>query len=154
MKIFCPESSVISELSDRYDTGRIEGWVLYDAGCSFCTGLLGKVEGSLRAAGFRPEALQAAWVRERLKLPEDMLLAEMRVLTREGRVLGGADAVVYLAGELVKGVHPWWACLLWLASKIPFGMPLMRSSYRWVAARRYCRRGACGAATSAIAQKD
>jgi predicted DCC family thiol-disulfide oxidoreductase YuxK len=128
--------------------------VLYDATCPFCLDLMVRVQGTLQAGGFRLEPLQSPWVRERLKLPEDQLLAEMRVLTRRGQVLGGADALVHLAKELDRRKRPWWAWLLVGAGKIPFGMRALRYGYRWIAARRYCRQGVCAVENSQIAKKE
>ncbi len=120
-----------------------QGWVLYDASCSFCTDLIARAEGALRAAGFMPEPLQSAGVRAKLNMPEDILLAEMRVLTPDGQLFGGADALVYLSRKLGARRRPWWAWLLLLASRIPFAMPLLRWGYARVAERRSCRRGLC-----------
>jgi predicted DCC family thiol-disulfide oxidoreductase YuxK len=85
-------------------------------------------------------------------LPEDRLLEEMRVLTVEGRVLGGADALVYLATELQR--RPWWAWLLVAANRMPFGMRMLRTAYRWIAARRYCRQGGCPVAKPQMIKKE
>jgi predicted DCC family thiol-disulfide oxidoreductase YuxK len=129
---------VCTELTDIDDAIPPRGWVLYDADCSFCTDLLARVKADLVAGGFQPEPLQTPWVRERLNLPEQTLLAEMRVLTREGQVLGGADALVFIAKELRSLRRPWWAWLLVIAGKMSFSMPILRAAYRWIAARRRC----------------
>ena len=134
---------MFSELSDTSDRGRVRGWVLYDAACPLCRRLRARVAGVLEAGGFRSAPLQSARVRERLKLPQEALLSEMRLLTRQGRVLGGADALVHLAAALPPRLRPGWAWLLLVARRMPFGMPLLRRSYRAIAARRTCRQGAC-----------
>jgi len=134
---------VLTEISDNVDRARLRGWVLYDASCPFCLRLLARFEDTLRAGGFRAEPLQSPWVRDRLNLPEDQLLVEMHVLTRHGRVLGGADALVYLANQLRAAPRPWWAWLLAIASRMPLAMPVLRRAYAGFAARRHCRSGAC-----------
>lgn len=135
-------------MSDTFGRQRVRGWVLYDAACSVCLNLIARNQATLQSAGFRPEPLQSPWVRERLKMPEDQLLAEMRVLTREGQVLGGADALVHLAKELGKSSRPWWAWVLVVSSRIPFAMPFLRIAYQWYAARRPCRQGICQVPTT------
>jgi predicted DCC family thiol-disulfide oxidoreductase YuxK len=139
-------------MSDKLGKQPVHGWVLYDASCSFCLDLLARTRSTLESGGFQPEPLQSPWVRERLDLPEDRLLEEMRVLTVEGRVLGGADALVYLATELDR--RPWWGWLLVAAGKMPFGMGLLRAGYRWIAARRHCRQGACTIDRPRIVNKE
>jgi predicted DCC family thiol-disulfide oxidoreductase YuxK len=128
--------------------------VLYDANCALCARLAARADSALRAAGFRLEPLQSAWVRRRLNLPEEELLRAMRVLTQEGRVLGGADALVYLAGEFVSRKRPWWAWLLVFSARIPVAMPVLRFAYRQYAARRYCRHGACSLAAPHTRSKE
>ena len=130
-------------MTDHNEGTPRRGWVLYDEECSMCTALVARVGTALRAGGFSCEPLQSPWVRERLALAPKTLLAEIRVLTIDGRTLGGADAVVYLAREIGKTHQSWRLWLLTFLSKIPFGMRLLRHGYRWVAARRYCRQGAC-----------
>ena len=145
---------MFTEISDNVDRKRVRGWVLYDAACPLCLDLMARVQNTLEADGFRIEPLQSDWVRERLNLPEDQLLAEMRVLTRKGKILGGGDALVHLANELSARGRPWWAWLLVLASRMPFAMPVLRSAYRWIAARRYCRHGVCSVKNSTIPKKE
>jgi len=145
---------LFTEISDTVDRMQLRGWVLYDASCPFCLHLLARVQNTLQEGGFRPEPLQSSWVRDYLNLPEDQLLAEMRVMTRKGRVLGGADALVYLASELGAKRRPWWAWILVISSNIPFAMPLLRYAYRWIAARRHCRQGFCSVAMSQSIKKE
>jgi predicted DCC family thiol-disulfide oxidoreductase YuxK len=93
--------------------------VLYDAHCSFCSRWAQRLEPLLRRRGFQLRPL-----------PEPS--GEMRVQTRDGNVVGGADAVVYLARRI------WWAWPLVALSKLPGGLALLRRAYRWVASNRYC----------------
>ena len=63
--------------------------------------------------------------------PEE-LLYELRFLHSDGTQYGGADAVLVVARQI------WWVQpLVWL-SYVPGMKPLLRSAYRWVAARRRC----------------
>jgi hypothetical protein len=71
-------------------------------------------------------------VRERLNLTLEQALEEMRVLTTDGEVLGGADAVIFLGQQL------WWATPLALLAWVPLIHTLLDRAYRWVAARRTC----------------
>lgn len=134
---------MISEMSDTNIAGPAHGWVLFDSDCSLCRGLVHRSRFSVERAGFRFAPLQSAWVRARLNLPEHVLLAEMRLLTTDGRFFGGADAMVQLARGMRPRHRPWWAWLLLVAANLPFGTPMLRSGYRRVAARRYCRQGGC-----------
>ena len=145
---------MFTEMSDNVGKQRVQAWVLYDAACPTCLRLLARVQTTLQAGGFRAEPLQSPWVRERLNLPEDQLLAEMRVLTKKGQILGGADGLVYLASEFATRNRPWWAWLLLIASKLPLGLTLLRHGYRWIAARRYCRQGTCPLPDSSITKKE
>lgn len=145
---------MLTERTDTFDAQAAHSYVLYDAMCPLCSGLMARNQEFLKANGFRPEPLQSPWVRERLNLPEKALLAEMRVLTPEGRVIGGADALVYLANKLDAHARPWWAWLLVIASKLPYSMPVLRSAYGWIAARRDCRQGVCSVAKSQTTKKE
>jgi predicted DCC family thiol-disulfide oxidoreductase YuxK len=61
----------------------------------------------------------------------------MRLLLADGRVLGGADVVVYLAR------HIWWAWPLYLFAQVPGARRLLWGMYRWIAAHRHCTSGQC-----------
>ena len=77
--------------------------------------------------------LQADWARQRLAglgIRPDEFLDEVRLLTPEGRLFGGADAVLWLARQL------WWAVPLSLFGRIPGVRRLLRAAYRQAAERR------------------
>jgi len=113
------------------------GWVCYDAECPICRRWVGRFEPMLKRNGFKLVPLQSPKVRDFLKLPEKKLLEEMRVVTREGIVFGGADAIVQLA-KMIPALKPFYglACL-------PGITPLLRASYRYIARHRTCDSGAC-----------
>ncbi len=102
----------------------MSGKVLYDGDCGMCTALAARLGPLLARRGY-------AFV----SLEEES--DEMRVLPEDGRPLGGADAVVFLASLY------WWALPFVWAAKLPGAMSVLRAGYRWVAARRSCRHGAC-----------
>src|SRR5207244_5312858 len=101
-KFFSLRHSGYTEMTVTNDNNPI-GCVLYDGECAFCVLRVRWLMPTLRRARFRAAPLQETWVRERLGLPAAELLQEMRVLTPEGRLLGGAGARVYLARFI------WWA---------------------------------------------
>ena len=70
-------------------------------------------------------------------LPPTELLREMRVITTEGKVYGGASAIVYLARKI------WWAWPLYAAAQLPFVSHLLDAGYRWFADHRTCSSGKC-----------
>jgi len=126
---------IFSVMSDDREPAPRRGWVLYDADCSLCTSFAWRLAGLLEPRGFHFAPLQAPWVARRLALPN--LLEEIRVLTRDGRQYGGADALVYLELQV------WWAWPLYALSRIPGAMSLARHAYRWFSERRHRIRGSC-----------
>lgn len=123
--------SLTSEFTDS--KGRhARGWLFYDADCSFCLKIARALAPTLSRRGFALAPLQDPRVGPLLGLSAEELLLEMRLLTSNNRQFGGADAAIALAREI------WWARpLLWL-SAAPGMMNLLRSAYRWIAARRRC----------------
>jgi len=129
--------SLSSEITDSKGRRARRGWLFFDGDCSFCTSLARWAGRVLGARGYGVAPLQDPRVQELLALPADQLLQEMRVLTAEGRQIGGADALVFLAGEV------WWAWPLFALAQVP-GMPgLLRRGYRWIARHRQCASGSC-----------
>ena len=112
------------------------GWVFYDGDCRTCSMWAHRFERPLQRCGFGILPLQSDWARERLRLAAPELLKEMRVMLPDGKVEGGADAVV----ELSKSF--WWGWPVWVFSRLPGAMGILRAGYRWIARRR-CTAGSC-----------
>src|SRR5438093_4027277 len=93
----------ISVNSEITDIRKVEGRVLYDAGCPFCVRLARRFQGALARRRLELMPLQTPWVRARLGLADSELLAEMRLLRADGKVFGGADALLEI------GRRFWWA---------------------------------------------
>ncbi len=129
--------SLISEMTDSKGRRARAGWVFFDADCSFCTALARRFRRVLEPRGYGLAALQDPRVQQLLALPSGQLLLEMRVLTQEGKQIGGADAFVFLAREV------WWAWPLYALAQVPGMKRILRAGYGWVAARRNCAAGAC-----------
>jgi hypothetical protein len=88
-------------------------------------------------------ALQDPRVSELLGLPPDQLLLEMRVVTSDDELYGGAAAIVYLAKQI------WWAWPFYVIAQFPGGRSILWLSYRWFADHRNCSSGKCS-----VAQKN
>ena len=118
------------------------GWVVYDGACGVCSRLARRFRGMLERRGFALVPLQAPWMSSRLRfsygIPLENLLDEMRVLTADGRALGGADAVLFLAGRV------WWAWPVAVLGSLPLLRVLLGRGYRWFAANRHRVSQACG----------
>lgn len=118
---------------------KLNGTVFYDGDCSFCRRLAARGQSVLRRRGFALLPLQRTRARARLGVNARHLHTEMRVATRGGLILGGADALLYLAGFV------WWATpVRWFAA-LPGATGFLHRAYRFFAARRQCGAGACAA---------
>jgi len=122
---------VNTEITDNIN----EGWVCYDADCALCLGWVKRFRPRLEQHGFTLLPLQSPAVRAMLQLPEDQLLAEMRVITPTGAVFGGADALAHISNAICKP-------LAWL-TRLPGAMPLLRRAYPYVARNRGCAGNTC-----------
>jgi predicted DCC family thiol-disulfide oxidoreductase YuxK len=129
--------SLSAEMTDTKGRHAARGWVFFDRDCRVCTSLARRFRRTLEKRGFGLAALQDPRVAALLALPSEELLREMRVITREGEIHGGAKAIVYLAGQI------WWAWPLFAAARIP-GVPrILDAGYRWFADHRPCSSGTC-----------
>lgn len=95
--------SLSSEMTDAKGKHAARGWVCFDRGCPVCTSLARRFQRTLEKRGYGLAALQDSRVQALLDLPAAELLQEMRVATSEGKIYGGAEAVVYLSRQI------WWA---------------------------------------------
>ena len=118
------------------------GWVFYDAQCPMCSRWVGRLTNVLLRRRFLTAPLQRGWVQQQLKLDSNDALTEMRVLSASGELLGGAAAVVYLAGRI------WWARPFAVIANLPGVMGMLSRAYRFIARRRGCA-VKCGATSQA-----
>jgi len=133
--IFWTAISVTTEITDN--NGATAGWLFFDGECPLCCASAHRVERLLARRRFQLCALQSPEAPHRLGLSGPVLLREMHLLLADGRVFGGADAVVEIARRI------WWAWPLWLVSRLPGAKPLLRAGYRVIAANRHCIGGVC-----------
>ena len=131
--------SSLSLPSDKTQRRSRPGRVFYDGECAFCIALVERFSSPFRRRGFSFEPLQGSSAAEALGYRSDSpeLLREMRLLTADGRIYGGADAVLHLIGRIA-----WLRPLAWIGS-LPGAKQILRAAYRRVAARRSCRGNAC-----------
>lgn len=111
-------------------SGAARGWILYDAECRMCRDMMRRFEKTFTSRGF-------AFVPIQSEMKPGERAAEMRVRTADGRLFGGADAVLFLA-QFVR----WGWPLCWFA-RLPGAKKLLRRVYREIATRRSCDNGAC-----------
>jgi predicted DCC family thiol-disulfide oxidoreductase YuxK len=139
---------VNSEISKLHDSEWLRGWVLYDGDCALCRRWVRRFERTLTLRGFDLAPLQSPWVLECLDVPEHELLARMRVLTREGGDVAGADALLFIARTI------WWAWPLYAVSLLPGCRPWLRRLYDFVARHRQCSGDSCRYNTSVKTPSD
>lgn len=131
--------SLSAEMTDTKGRRASRGWVFFDRDCSVCTSLARRFRHTFEKRGFGLAALQDPRVATLLALPPEQLLREMRVVTSEGEIHGGAEAIVYLARQV------WWAWPLCAAVRLP-GVPrIFAAGYRWFAGHRPGSSGTCPA---------
>lgn len=89
-----------------------KGWVLYDGYCGFCSWWIPFWKKTINRTGYDIAALQEKWVREKLKLPEELHNKDIVLLFADGKKLIGADAYIFGMKKV------WWSApagyLLWL----------------------------------------
>lgn len=129
--------SLYSEITDTRGSRAARGWVCFDRDCRTCSALARRFRRTLESRGFGLAALQDPRVQSLLNLPSEELLREMRVATAEGKIYGGASAIVYLCRQI------WWAWPLYAATHMPGVMRLLDAGYRWFADHRTCAGGLC-----------
>jgi len=95
--------SLSAEMTDTKGRRAARGWILFDRDCRICTSLARRFRSTFEKRGFGLAALQDPRVAALLALPPEQLLREMRVVTSDGEIYGGANAIVYLARQV------WWA---------------------------------------------
>jgi len=125
---------VNTEITDSVDNRRPD-WVCYDAECPLCVRWANRLRRLLELHGFTLLPLQSPTVRATLSIPRNELLAEMRVITNDGHVFGGADALLYITRAICRPIFE--------LTRIPGTRPLLRAVYRFIARNRKCSTGSC-----------
>jgi predicted DCC family thiol-disulfide oxidoreductase YuxK len=124
------------------------GWVLYDGACGFCWNWVHFWERVLAARGFELKDLRSAVADRSLEIPGENLLDDIRVLTRSGQVISGADAYLYVTRKI------WWAWPFYAIFHLPgFNWVLWRG-YRWFNRNRYWVSRYCPIPQNAGADRD
>lgn len=113
------------------------GWVCYDAACPLCRRAAARFAPLLNRYHFQFVSLQTAWVQDCLGLKPNEPLTEMKLIRNDGRIFGGADALVQIARSI------WWTWPAFAFAKIPGAMRLLRAIYRSIAEKRTCFSGKC-----------
>src|SRR5277367_6740877 len=102
-----------------------------------CTGAVARFAPMLRRHHFDLAPLQMPWTQQRLGLKPDAPLVEMKLLTEDGQIYGGADALAQIARRI------WWAWPLFALAQIPGTAILLRKIYQRIAANRNCIDNGC-----------
>ena len=115
----------------------VNGWVLYDGTCGFCSRWVPFWENTLKKRGFHIAPLQADWVTDRFALTEQELASDFRLLLANGDKLAGADVYRYLMRRI------WWATPFYFLSILPVLRQLFDAGYRAFADNRHRISRAC-----------
>lgn len=112
-------------MNDKTDnTG--QNRLFYDGTCSLCCRSVRSITPFLRRCGVVTVPFENGATEP-----------EMRLQWHDGRVFGGADAAIFLAGRI------WWSWPLFALAHLPGIRTLLRASYRRLAANRHCVGGRC-----------
>jgi predicted DCC family thiol-disulfide oxidoreductase YuxK len=107
------------------------GWVLYDGGCGFCFRWVHFWEKVIERRGFALKDLQCARYDGSLKVPQQKLLDDILVLSRDGKLQSGADAYLFVARRI------WWAWPFYAICRLPGSNRMLWQGYRWFNRNRY-----------------
>lgn len=122
------------------DSQPTRGWVLYDDSCGFCRRWMRYWSVTLRRRGYNTVPLQSTWVRQRLRLSDEELVHDLRLLLLDDTHIQGADVYRHVMRRI------WWAYPLYLLASAPLLRRLFDLSYRTFATNRYRVSRSCGLA--------
>lgn len=114
------------------------GWIFFDATCGLCSESVRRWEKSLTKAGFDLIPLQSIQAEQMLNLPPKQTPNEIKLVTTQGQMLGGIEALAYLAR------YVWWAFPFHLVMKETFFRFLMVEIYQILAKHRRRISQTCG----------
>lgn len=125
-------------MTENHKDKPLAGWILYDGSCGVCRQWVPFWENALRRRGFGIAPLQEEWVMEKLKLPPEKLLDDLRLLLADGTHVAGADVYRYAMRRI------WWALPMYVFSVLPGGRQVFDFGYRTFARNRYRVSDTCG----------
>ncbi len=108
-----------------------EGWILYDGGCGFCFRWVHLWKKVVERRGFAVKDLQSAYADGSLRVSQENLLDDIRVLTQAGKLESGANAYLYVAR------HIWWARPFYAIFRLPLFNSMLWWGYRWFNRNRH-----------------
>jgi predicted DCC family thiol-disulfide oxidoreductase YuxK len=111
--------------------GAVSGVVLYDGQCGFCSRWAKSWAQTLVQRGFQIASLDEPWVAEKIKMPHEELVTDIRLLTADGQLISGADVYLYVTRRI------WWAWPFYAIFSLPGFNWLIHFGYRWFARNRY-----------------
>jgi predicted DCC family thiol-disulfide oxidoreductase YuxK len=113
------------------------GRLYYDGECGFCLRWIRRQKRFIQAQGFELITIQQSDLAKRFELTEGDLLGEMKVVTKDERLIGGADAWLYV-------LFPRWRTrFLYYFGHTPGIHALLVCGYRWLARNRFRFGGRC-----------
>lgn len=118
--------------------GTVRGWVLYDGHCGFCSRWVKSWEPTLKRYGFATGALEEPWVGEKLSMPYEELVRDIRLLMFDGQLISGADVYLFVTRRI------WWAWPFYALFSLPGFNWMIHAGYRWFARNRHYVSHACG----------
>lgn len=107
------------------------GVVLYDGECGFCSRWVNYWRPTLTKHGFDVASLDEPWVAEKIEMPREELLTDIRLLTSDGPLVSGADVYLYVTRRI------WWAWPFYAVFSLPGLNWLIHFGYRWFARNRH-----------------
>ncbi len=113
------------------------GWVYYDGECRLCRAWAERLRETLAKHRFHLLPLQSPDAARQLRIGNPTRSGEMKLRLADGTILGGADALIEIARRV------WWGRPLWVVSRLPGIMAVLRAGYRLLAANRLCANGVC-----------
>jgi predicted DCC family thiol-disulfide oxidoreductase YuxK len=117
--------------------GGVQGVILYDGQCGFCSRWVKGWAGTLGRHGFEIASLDEPWVAKKIKMPPEELFTDIRLLTTDGELISGADVYLYVTRRI------WWAWPFYAIFSLPGFNRLMHAGYRRFARNRHYISHAC-----------
>ncbi len=111
--------------------------VLYDGDCGFCSRWVRYWAPMLTEHGFDVASLDESWVADKIHMPLEELLTDIRLLTSDGQLVSGADVYLYVTRRI------WWAWPFYAVFSLPGFNWLIHIGYRWFARNRHHISHAC-----------